>query len=113
MKSFEKVLDGALKFFDKEIAPNLNDWQDIAARIAIGRFYENQPVVIQTLSQNGIVRAFGIMDGDGNIDIERLASDLKREIDKKGKLQLSIPGFGKFAFTGSDVETLCKYIQED
>lgn len=108
----EKIMDGAVRFFNEEIVSGMSDWQEIAARIAIGRIYENQNGVIQMLSQNGVVRAFGIVDADGNIDIEKLGSDLRREIDKKGKMQISVPGFGKFSFTASDVDKLMSYMKE-
>lgn len=112
MQSFEKVLDGAVRFFNEEIAPSMSDWQEVLARIAIGKIYESQPAIVQTLQQNGIVRAFGIMDANGNVDTERLSQDLAREIRKKEKLQLAVPGFGKFTFTSADVEKLFLYIKE-
>lgn len=112
MVKFEKVLDAAVKFFNEEIAPGMNDWQEIAARIAIGRIYESQDSLKIQLASNGIVRAFGVMDSEGNVDAERLSAEIRREIDKKGKMQLSVPGFGKFSFTASDVDKLRKYIME-
>lgn len=110
--TLEKVLDGAVRFINEEIVPGMSDWQEVAARIAIGRIYENQSGVMQMLSQNGIVRAFGIVDADGNIDIERLGADLRREINKKEKMQLSVPCFGKFSFTAADVDKLMSYMKE-
>jgi hypothetical protein len=90
----------------------MNDWQEIAARIAIGRLYENQQSVLTFLQNNGIVRAFGVIDSDGDVDIDRLCTDLKREIQKKKKIQVAIPGFGKMSFDASDVDKLYNYIKE-
>lgn len=112
MVKFEKVLDAAVRFFNEEIVPGMNDWQEIAARIAIGRIYEGQDVIRAQLAGNGIVRTFGVMDGDGNVDAERLMAEVRREIERKGKMQLAVPGFGKFTFTASDVDKLSKYIME-
>ena len=110
--TFEKVLDGAVRFINEDIVPGMNDWQEIAARIAIGRLYENQQSVLTFLQNNGIVRAFGVIDSDGNVDIDRLCTDLKREIQKKKKIQVAIPGFGKMSFDASDVDKLYNYIKE-
>lgn len=112
MVRFEKVLDGAVRFFDEEIAPGMSDWQEIGARIMIGRIYDGQDSIKAQLASTGIVRAFGIMDCEGNVDAERLIAELRREINKKGKMQLSVPGFGKFTFTVSDIDKLGKYITE-
>lgn len=110
--TFEKALDGAVKYINSEIIPGMNDWQEIAVRIAIGRIYENLESAKTTLASNGIVRAFGIMDADGNIDIDRLAAEVKKEVERKTKMQISIPGFGKFTFMPGDVDKLRKLITE-
>lgn len=110
--TFEKVLDGAVRFINENVIPGMNDWQEIAARIAIGRLYENQQSVLTFLQNNGIVRAFGVIDSDGDVDIDRLCTDLKREIQKKKKIQVAIPGFGKMSFDASDVDKLYNYIKE-
>ena len=110
--TFDKVLDGAVRFINENVIPGMNDWQEIAARIAIGRLYENQQSVLTFLQNNGIVRAFGVIDSEGDVDIDRLCADLKREIQKKKKIQVAIPGFGKMSFDASDVDKLYNYIKE-
>lgn len=112
MVKFEKVLDGAAKFMDKEIYPGMNDWQEVLVRIAVGRIFENREVIKNTLVNNGIVRTFGVIDEDGNVDIEGLAEDLKTEIKKKTKITVEIPMFGSMTFHPSDVDKLCKFIME-
>lgn len=106
MVSFEKVLNGIVKYINDEILPNMNDWQEVAARIAMGRLLESQEAVKQALMANGIVRTFGIMDTEGNVDAERLFAELRKEVSRKGKMQVSVPVFGKFTFTATDVDRL-------
>ena len=110
--SLEKILDGFVRFANEEIIPGMNDWQEIAARIAIGRVYEAQENLKAQMAASGLVRAFGIMDSAGNIDAERLLADLHREVMKKKKMQLSVPGFGRFTFGPEDVDRLRRYILE-
>lgn len=112
MVKFEKVLDGVAKFMDKEIYPKMNDWQEVLVRVAEGRILDNRELVKNALVNNGIVRTFGVIDEDGFVDIERLAADLKKEIQKKTKMKIEIPLFGSMTFLPGDVDKLCKFITE-
>lgn len=109
---FEAVLDGMARFLDKEIYSGMNDWQEILARITVGRVFENREAVKAAFVNNGIIRTFGIVDENGNVDIERLASDLKTQIQRKEKLEVSIPLFGKITFHPEDVDDLYNMIME-
>lgn len=112
MVKFEKVLDGAAKFMDKELFPGMNDWQEVLARIAVGRIFENREVIKQSLVNNGIVRTFGVIDEDGNVDIERLATDFKEQIQKKNKISVDVPLLGSITIRPGDVDKLYNFIRE-
>jgi hypothetical protein len=107
---FEKVVEGISRYIDKEIYAGMNDFQEIVARIAVGRFIENQDRFKSTLTNNGIIQTFGVIDSEGLVDIDCLANDLKREIERKEKLTISIPMFGKLTFRGNDVDVIRQYI---
>ncbi|MCM1023748.1 MAG: hypothetical protein NC395_06780 [Prevotella sp.] len=109
---FEAVLDGTAKFINKEIYPGMNDWQEILARITVGRIFENREAVKSAIVNNGIIRTFGIVDGNGDVDIERLMSDLKTEIQRKEKLEIKVPLFGKLTFYPSDADELYNMITD-
>lgn len=112
MVKFEKVLDGVAKFMDKEIYPGMNDWQEVLVRVVAGRIFECREVVKKSLVNNGIVRTFGVIDEDGNVDIEGLAADIKKEIQKKTKITVEIPMLGSMTFHPSDVDKLRNFIME-
>jgi hypothetical protein len=108
--NFEKVVDGISKFINAEIYSGMNDLQEVVARIVISRIIGNEETIKNSLVSNSWIRTFGIIDGEGMIDIDALAKDLKREIGQKGKIEVSIPMFGTFKFVPEDVDTLYKYI---
>ena len=112
MIPFEKVLDGIAKYIDKEVYAGMNDWQEVLARVAVGRVFENRERLKTSLINNGVIRTFAIIDNDGNVDIEKLAEELKREIAKKEKITIAIPVFGKLIFKASDVDVLYATIKE-
>ena len=109
---FEKVIDGIARYINAEIYTGMNDLQEMLARIAVGRVINNEKAIKESLMNNGIIRTFGLIDNDGMVDVEGLRGELKREIERKGKISISIPMFGKLTFTPDDVDVLCRYITE-
>lgn len=107
---FNTVVDGISKYINKEIISGMNDLQEIVARIAVGRVLENHDKIKEYLSSNGIIRTLGIIDSDGCVDVDALFSEIKREIERKGKLTIAIPMFGKMTFTPNDVDTIKQYV---
>lgn len=110
MVSFEQILDGLARYMNKYFYSNLNDWQEIVARLAVGRIIGNPETLKQSLQTNGIIRTFAVFDSEGNVDLEPLMRDLRKEIERKGKMTVEIPMFGKISFTGEDVTELYREI---
>lgn len=100
----DRVLNGVARYLDKEIYAGMNDWQEILARIAVSRVLDNKN--IENLMNNPYLKTFAIADTEGNIDVDGLYRDLKRLIQAKGKVEITLPMFGKFTFTESDVDCL-------
>ena len=67
-----KVIDGISKYIDSEMYSGMNDLQEFAARVLIGRVITNKDNVKEYLVNNGFIRTFGIIDGDGMVDVEGL-----------------------------------------
>lgn len=104
--NFERVLNGILKYMDREIYSGMNDWQELAARIAVSRLLKNSDNLKSAICDNTYIRTFGITDENGNIDIDGLYSDLKEQVNRKGKIEITLPLFGTFKFSLSDVDNL-------
>lgn len=107
---FEAVIDGISKYMDKEIYVNMNSWQEVIARAAVGLFIENRAATKEAFINNGIIRSFGIINESGDVEIDRLASSLKREIQRKKEISFKVPMYGEFKFNPSDVDTLYEMI---
>lgn len=110
MVEFNRVVDGISRYLNNNLFKNMNDWQEILARLAVGRIIGNPEDLKRSLMGNGIVRTFSIMDSEGNVDLEPLMRDLKREIERKGKLTIDIPMFGKMSFVASDIDDIYREI---
>lgn len=102
---FDRVINGITKYLDREIYAGMNDWQEVVARLAVARIIGNENLE-ESLLNNPYVKTFAIADVDGNIDVDGLYRDLKRLVQTKGKVEITLPLFGKFKFTESDVDEL-------
>lgn len=109
MATFDQVLDGLSRYLNKNFYANLNDWQEIVARLAVGRILGNENLK-QNLMANPYVRTFAIFDSEGNVDLEPIMRDLRKEIERKGKMTVEIPMFGKISFTGEDISEIYREI---
>jgi hypothetical protein len=103
---FERVLNGIIKYLDREVYAGMNDWQKLLARMAVSRVIGNKDALKDMLMNNAFVKTFAIMDEDGKIDAEHILAELKAQLADMGKVEVDIPLFGKFKFTGSDVDKL-------
>ena len=109
---FEKVLKGINKYLNNEIYSNMNDWQEVLARMAVSRFIGDGNKLKESLINNGYVKTFAIMDESGDVDIDGLYKELKNQLEQKGKMTIKLSVFGNFTFTPADVDKLYKTILE-
>lgn len=111
--TFENVILGINKYIDQEICANLNDLQDFAARLVIGRLNDNSDKLKQYLMNNGFVKTLCVIDSEGMVDVDRLLQDVKKQIERKNSLPVQIPLIGKITFHSSDVDVLYNMIEKE
>jgi hypothetical protein len=103
---FETMVDGINRYIDKEIYGNLNGVQEFVARVVVGRMNSNAEAIKKTLMNNGFAKTLCIVDSDGMVDVDMILSDIRREIERQGSLQVDIPMIGKLTFRADDVDAL-------
>ena len=109
MVSFNQVIDGLSRYLNNNFYTKLNDWQEIVARLAVSRIIGNENLK-QDLQANPFIKTFAVMDSEGNVDLEPIMRDLKREIERKGKITFELPMFGKISFVASDIDEIYREI---
>ena len=109
---FDRVLNGIMKYLNKEIYAGMNDWQEMMARIAVSRIMGNKETLKKMLQDNPFIKTFAIMNENGMVDVEGLRKDIREQIQIKGKISFSLPMLGKFTFTAEDVDKLRAAIME-
>lgn len=111
MVTIDQAMRGAAKFADNEIIPHLPMGKGIGAGIALALIMDGGKAQLLKLRENPAVQMMGIMDAEGNIDIDRLYNAARTRVDGK-KIPLTIPVIGELRFDVNDVDRLYKYIQE-
>ena len=111
MVTIDQAMRGAAKFAENEIIPHLPTGKGIGAGIALALIMDGGKSRILALKDHPAVQMRGIMDEDGNIDIDRLYNAARMRVDGK-KIPGDIPVIGELKFDVNDVDRLYKYIQE-
>ena len=111
MVTIDQAMRGAAKFADNEIIPHLPMGKGIGAGIALALIMDGGKSRILALKDHPAVQMMGIMDDEGNIDLDRLYNAARTRVDGK-KLPITVPIIGELRFDVGDLDKLYKYIQE-
>ena len=111
MVTIDQAMRGVAKYADDEIIPHLPVGKGIGAGIALALIMDGGKSRILALKDHPAVQMMGIMDAEGNIDLDRLYNAARTQVDGK-KIPLTIPVIGELRFDVNDVDRLYKYIQE-
>ena len=111
MVTIDQAMRGVAQYADNEIIPHLPTGKGIGAGIALALIMDGGKAQLLKLRENPAVQMMGIMDADGNIDLDRLYNAARTRVDGK-KIPLTIPVIGELRFDVNDVDRIYKYIQE-
>ena len=110
MVTIDQAMRGAAKFADNEIIPHLPTGKGIGAGIALALIMDGGKAQLLKLRENPAVQMMGVMDEDGNIDLDRLYNAARPRFENK--LTVSVPLLGDLRFDQNDVDKLYRYMQE-
>lgn len=111
MITIDQAMRGVAQYADNEIIPHLPTGKGIGAGIALALIMDGGKSRILALKDHPAVQMMGIMDADGNIDLDRLYNAARSRVDGK-KIPWDIPVIGELKFDVNDIDRLYKYIQE-
>lgn len=107
---FEKVLNGVQKYIQREFCPKLNDWQELAINVVIGRAMKKTDTIKNFFTNNGLVKALGFVDENGDVNINELYHEIKSEVQKKNHISIDIPLVGNIKLGTDDVDKMYRII---
>ena len=111
MVTIDQAMRGAARYADNEIIPHLPTGKGIGAGIALALIMDGGKAQLLKLRENPAVQMMGVMDADGNIDIDRLYNVARPRVDGQ-KLPVMVPIIGELRFDVNDLDRLYQYIKE-
>ena len=110
-----QIKRGLANFVDAEILPSIpgGTLKKTIIGTGVGLYLSNLDNTMATLSKNAYVVALGVTDEHGNVDIDRLADELKKNMPPEGvKIDLDIMGIhlGDMTLHRSDIDVLRSHI---
>ena len=111
MVSIGKIEQGVAAYLDSELMPKLpaNGVQKVIVGTAMSLLIKRSGAILDSYKDNQLVKMLGIMDSEGNVDIDVLAEELKKNMPKDG-LRVDVPIIGALTFKENDVDKLYEYI---
>ena len=117
MASIDQIRAGLAAFYDNEIRKTLPQTKGIIYGAAVGMALAKPEKLIAKILP--AAQMLGIMDEGGNVDIETMTREIKKQIAASGgeiRMELNLNMFNPadrdvFRFTAQDVDRLIDYIR--
>lgn len=108
------IVDGLVKYINKNLYPTMTDWQKILAADIVSRAIKKAENIENTLANNAFIQALGYIDAEGNVEIESTIETIKQYINNNGgKWKLKIPLMPEYAFSSEDIDIIYnEYLKE-
>lgn len=111
MVTMDQIKRGAARYVDDEFTAKLSGWQKWAVGAGAAMSLENLDGTLLALRDTPAVRAMGIMDDAGNIDLDRVYSAIKQQA-QKGPVTFQMPFLGAVTINEHDVDKLYTCIMQ-
>lgn len=112
MVTREQLVSGIGEYLQKEIFTRLDSKREFLAGMAYGIISLKIDKILSNLEHSPINSALELIQGD-NIDIETIYQVANKQIAAQGRLEISIPLIGNFAFNSADIDNLYKCIMNN
>lgn len=110
MSSTDQIMRGIVNYIDSEVMSKLpasNRWL-VGTMVVLAN--NKTANVVESLKENSLVKAFGIVDDSGNVDVDALITAMKESINRYGNIVIDIPAVCKLTFDSHDLDRLEAYI---
>lgn len=112
MYTYERVINGLAKYLDNEIINKLPGWKKWVLGSGMGIALSNSNNIYEQLKSNDFVKMLNIIDENGNINVDCIYKELKKQA-QKGSATIEFPMIGAFILNEQDIDKLYNFIIND
>lgn len=111
MVTIDKIEQGVAAYLDAELMPKLPSTgiEKVLTGTAVSLIIRRSGKILDSYKNNKMVQMLGIMDAEGNVDIDVLAEELKKNLPADG-VKVEVPVIGAMTFKKEDIDKLHEYI---
>lgn len=110
MATTEQIKAGIGNYIQTRLMPRLDGKRQFLLGTVYGLCVNKMDTLIAHAAQNPTVRALGVVQENGEIDIDALHSAALAQMQAQGKVSVDIPLLGAFAFDENDLRELRQMI---
>lgn len=111
MVTITNIEQGVAAYLDSELMPKLPETglEKVLMGTAISLVIRRAGTIVEGYKNNKAVQMLGIMDAEGNVDVDILAEELKKNLPESG-VKVEVPMIGSLTFHKADIDKLYSYI---
>nr|DAH18737.1 MAG TPA: hypothetical protein [Caudoviricetes sp.] len=106
MITVAELKDGLGDWLQTRLMPRLDGKRQFLLGTIYGVGAGKMDTIISAAAENGAVKALGIVQPDGRIDIDTLYNAALAQMQAQGKVKIDLPLLGTFAFDADDLREL-------
>lgn len=110
MATANQIKTGIGNYIERRMMPKLDSKRQFLLGMGYGICAGKLDALMQTVQQNGTLRAVGIVREDGEIDVDALYNAALVQMQAQKKLTIDVPLIGTFAFDETDLRELYEAI---
>lgn len=110
MVTAEQLKNGIGTYLQSRLMPRLDGKRQFLLGMVYGLSANKMDELIAQGAQNPVVRALGVVQENGTIDIDALYNAALAQMQAQGKVPVEVPLLGTFAFDENDLRELRQMI---
>lgn len=111
MVTIDKIEHGIAAYLDGELIPKLPSTgiEKVLTGTTMSLLIRRLGKILESYKNDKTVRMLEIVDEEGNVDIDLICEELKKNIPSEG-VKMDVPIIGSLTFHEDDVDKLYEYI---